>query len=184
MLTRNLAAMAALGMGALATAQTSGNDSRQIVNLSGLSVKGGVSISLDSKLSDRLGTTLTMIGAEFQPLRTLVRGSETYFCAEIHVRDYSGSDGYVIPITINQRFYAGGRPEGLVRRTYGFVGIGAAFVDARRNTNGNAETSLVLHGGVGAELSERIFAEVGLYLGDQRGNARPNLVTFSAGYRF
>ena len=184
MLKKSFAAAAALVLAGAASAQvgSTGSDT-PLVNLSGVSAKLGIGIPFDSDVSSGIGSTLTMIGGEYQLTRSLLRDSETYFAAEIYVRDYSGSRGYILPITINQRFYNTKVISSLQRRQYAFVGVGFAVLD-NNNVSGGTNTSLVLHGGFGAELGERIFAELGAYFGESKGGGRPNLFSISAGYRF
>lgn len=184
MLKKSFAAAAALVVAGAASAQVGGSGSdTSLVNLSGVSAKVGIGIPFDSDVSSGIGSTLTMIGGEYALTKSFLRNSETFFAAEIYVRDYSGSRGYILPITVNQRFYNTNNATAFQRRTYGFVGLGFAVLD-NNNVSGGTNTSLVLHGGVGAELGERIFAELGAYFGESKGGGRPNLISISAGYRF
>ncbi len=183
-LSKSIAAAAALVASGVASAQVGSTSSdAPLVNLSGVSAKLGFGIPYDRDLNNGLGSTLTMVGLEYQLTRPLLRDSETYFSAEIYVRDYSGSRGYVLPITVNQRFYNTRLLSSVQRRQYAFIGLGFAILDNNNNGNGT-DVPFVLHAGVGAELGERIFFELGGYFGENRGNARPNIVSISGGYRF
>ena len=176
------AAIAAIGICGLAAAQVGGNNTdTSLVNTSGVSVKIGIGIPFDRSLSDGIGRTLTGFGIEYQPLRSLLRNSETYFAADIFVRDYSGSRGYGLPITINQRFYNSQTLSTERRRQYAFIGAGFSVVDLN---GGGTNTDFTIRGGVGAELGERVFFEFAAYFGDARGNARPNVFGIFGGYRF
>ena len=182
MFTKSIAAGAALVVAGFAGAQVGGTSEEGLVNLSGFSAKLSVGIPYDSRLRDGLGATLTGLGIEFQPVASLLRGSETYFSAEIFLRDFSGSAGYVIPVTINQRFYNTRVISANVRRSYAFVGIGFAFTDA--DDEGSTSGALALRGGVGSEIGERLFFEAAILFGAQDDRARPNIISISGGYRF
>ena len=189
MFQKSIAAAAALAVTGFvstgfASAQTggTGGENDNLVNLSGVSLKLSVGIPYDDGLRRGLGATLVGLGFEFQPNRSLLRESETYFSAEIFLRDLGATDGYVIPITVNQRFYSSRVTGANVRRSYGFVGVGFAFTDA--DDQGGTSGALAIRGGLGAEIGERLFFEGALLFGAGEDRIRPNIISFSGGYRF
>lgn len=184
MFQKSIAAAAALAVAGFASAQTGGTGSsnEDLVDLSGVSIKLMLGVPYDSSLRNGLGASLTGFGFEFQPTRSLLRDSDTYFAAEIFLRDFSGSQGYVIPITINQRFYNTRVVAANLRRQYGFIGVGFAFTDA--SDAGSTSGALAIRGGVGTEIGERLFFEAGIMFGAGDDRIRPNIISFGGGYRF
>lgn len=184
MFQKSIAAAAALAVAGFAHAQTggTGGSSEDLVDLSGFSVKLSVGIPYENALRRGLGTTLTGFGVEFQPTRSLLRNSETYFSGEIFLRDLGASNGYVIPIFVNQRFYNSNVVTANVRRQYAFAGIGFAFTDA--DNQGGTSGGLALRGGIGSEIGDRLFFEAAIMFGATEDNVRPNIISFSGGYRF
>ncbi len=184
MFQKSIAAAAALAVAGFATAQSGGTSTQNdnLVDLSGVSVKLSVGIPYDDSLRDGLGATLLGLGIEFTPTRTLLRGSDTYFAGEIFLRGLNTDRGYVTALTINQRFYNTTIVAANVRRSYVFGGIGFAFTDG--NDSGGTSAALALRGGVGSEIGERLFFEAAIMFGAGDGDVRPNIISFSGGYRF
>lgn len=165
------AVLAALGTAGAASAQT------RIIDLQpvGVTVRGGVVLPLDSTL-ERLNNSLIGIGIEYQMNRSLLSKGETFIALDYFTPRVAGNKGSVWPLTINQRWYT---DENALRRRYYFLGIGASFIDIV-----NSETAIGVRGGFGAELGDRIIAEVSGYLSDKAGGARANAVGVYLGYRF
>lgn len=167
-------AVAALGV-ATATAQSQDPDALIPVNIS---LRLGVGLPLDNDLRD-VSSSFLAFGVEYRPNRSLLRGGETFFAADLFKGDKSDT-GYIVPVTLNQRFFTRTIADG--RRTYAFVGLGAAFVKG----SDNWDTTIAARGGLGAELGERIFMEGSLTLTDKSSKAgfNGNLIGLYIGYRF
>ncbi len=169
------ALVAALGVSAVASAQDrTGTD----YTPTGMSLRGGVTIPLDSTLS-RLGNTLFDIGIDYQVPTSFLRNSETYISFDYWASSLRFNKGSVIPIAINQRFYSGGQGALEGSRTYLFVGLGAAFIDID-----NSEAAIMVRGGIGKELGPNTFFETIGTFSDRAGGGRANAVAFNIGYRF
>lgn len=167
-------AVAAVGVAA-ASAQTQDPDALIPVNIS---VRLGVGLPIDNDLRD-FSSLFVGLGLEYKSQRSLLAGGETFFALDLFKGDKSDS-GYVIPLTLNQRFFTSNIGDG--RRTYVFVGAGVGFL---KGTN-NWDTAIAVRGGAGAELGERIFVEGNLTLTDRAGRAgfNGNLIGLQIGYRF
>lgn len=165
------AVLAALGTAGAASAQTKTIDLTPV----GVTVRGGVVLPLDSTL-ESLGNSLIGIGLEYQLNRSYLPKGETFVALDYFSPRVAGDKGSVFPLTINQRWYT---DENALRRRYYFLGIGASFIDIV-----NAETAIGIRGGFGAELGDRLIAEVAGYLSDKAGGARANAVGVYLGYRF
>ena len=165
------AVLAALGTAGAASAQTSTIDLTPV----GISVRGGVVLPLDSAL-EGLGTSLIGLGVEYQLPTSYLRTGETYFALDYFRARVAGDKGSVFALTINQRWYQ--NPEA-ARRNYYFLGIGPTLIDIV-----SSDTALGVRGGFGAELGDRIVAEVAGFLSDKAGGARGNAVGLYLGYRF
>jgi hypothetical protein len=165
-----VAAVAALGVCAVASAQ------KLDTTPTGISVKAGVSISMDSTLSDSMGSSLISLGVEYQ-LGNLFKSGETYLSLDYLTKSIAGSKGSIIPITVNQRWYM--KKNGTERRTYGFLGLGIAVVDVVQSG-----TALCFRGGLGVELGAATFAEVAVTLSEATNNVKANTVGLYFGYRF
>ncbi|RYG27195.1 hypothetical protein EON82_00320 [bacterium] len=173
---RNVLTIAAAALGvATASAQTQDPDALIPVNVS---VRLGVGLPIDNDLRD-FSNLFIGLGLEYKSSRSLLAGGETFFALDVFKGDRSDS-GYVIPLTINQRFFTGNIGDG--RRTYAFVGAGVGFLKGQNNW----DTALAVRGGVGADLGPRIFAEGSLTLTDRANRAgfNGNLISLQLGYRF
>ena len=169
-------AAAALGVATASTAFGQTQDPEALVPVN-VSVRLGIGLPIDDNLRD-LSSTFLNFGAEYRLDNSLLRGGATYFAVDLF-KGNTNDDGYVIPLTINQRFYLRNIGDG--RRTYAFGGIGVGFVKG----NDSWDSNFAVRGGLGAELGDRIFAEGALMLtnaGDNRVHG--NLISFSIGYRF
>lgn len=170
-------AAAALGVATASSAygQTQDPDALIPVNVT---VRLGVSLPLDNDLRDT-GSVFANFGAEYRIDHSLLRNGDTYFALDFfksNRHDY----GYVIPLTLNQRFYTRSLADG--RRTYLFGGAGVAWVKGQSDW----DATFAVRGGIGAELGDRIIAEGALVLTTSGSNSdvHGNLLSFSIGYRF
>jgi hypothetical protein len=173
---RNVLTIAAAALCvATASAQTQDPDALIPVNVS---VRLGVGLPIDNDLRD-FSSLFIGFGLEYKTNRSLLANGETFIAADLFKGDKSDS-GYVIPLTLNQRFYTGNIGDG--RRTYAFVGVGIGFLKGQDNW----DTALAVRGGLGAELGERIFVEGSLTLTDKASRAgfNGNLIGLYLGYRF
>jgi hypothetical protein len=168
------ATIAAFGIAGGASAQTTISNNDLIPTA--VTLRAGVCLPLDQTLTD-VANSLVDLGVEFIPSSSLIKGGETFYSLDYFSTGFHGSKGTVWTAAINQRWYHGG-PD-VYRRSYLYLGIGAAVIDV--NTSG---TGFALRGGYGQELGEHIVAEIGGYISDRAGGARANAVTFSLGYRF
>lgn len=167
-------AVAALGV-ATASAQSQDPDALIPVNVS---IRLGIGLPLDNDLRD-VSSSFLAFGLEYQTNRSLLKGGQTYFAADLFKSDKSDT-GYIVPVTLNQRFFTKTIADG--RRTYAFAGVGAAFLKGQDNW----DTSIAVRGGLGAELGEKIFLEGSLTLTDKSSRAgfNGNLIGLYLGYRF
>lgn len=174
---RNLLTIAAASLGVAtasnAFAQTQDPDALIPVNIS---IRAGIALPIDNSLR-QFSSSLFALGAEYQLDHSLLRSGQTYFALDFFKGDRSDT-GYVIPFTINQRFFARQLTGG--RRTYFFLGAGIGFLKG----DDNWTQTFIGRGGVGAELGERIYLEAALTLGDKRKDISANNVGFYVGYRF
>lgn len=165
------AVMAALGLAGAASAQTRTLD----FDLSGISVRAGVTWSAEDDLK-KYGSTFTGIGAEYTLAVPLMKGGETYLSADYITKRLFGERGSILGFTANQRWYLG---SGNGLRNYYFLGAGFAFVDYS-----SSEVAFFGRGGVGTELSDRIFAEAIGTVTPKAGGASGTTVGVYLGYRF
>ncbi len=142
----------------------------------GMSIRGGVAFPIDGTYS-RGQSSLLNIGLEFELPTPLLAGGDTFIALDYQTKGFSGNRGSVFPLTINQRFYGKGRSEG--NRTFGFLGVGVAFVDYT-----SSNTVLCARGGFGAELSTNVFVETEVTIAELADGLRPNSIGVSFGYRF
>ena len=167
-------ALAALGVATASMAFGQTQDPEALVPVN-VSVRLGIGLPIDDNLRDYSSTFLNF-GAEYRIDNSLLKGGDTYFAVDLF-KGNRNDEGYVIPITINQRFYT--RELSTGRRTYAFAGVGVAYV---KGDNWNA--NFAFRGGLGAELGDRIFAEGGLTLTNSKDGISGNLIGLSVGYRF
>lgn len=166
------AVAAALGIFGGASAQTPTRDLTPVA----VTFRAGVCLPLDTKLTDA-GNSLANLGVEYIPMTPLLKGGETFYSLDYFGNGFHGNHGTVYTIAVNQRWYNGGPDQ--FRRSYLFLGIGAAVIDVTKSS-----TTVAIRGGYGQELGEHVIAEIAGYLSDRAAGARANAVTFSLGYRF
>lgn len=143
---------------------------------SGLSVRGGVVLPVDNSL-ENLGSNLIGIGVEYLLPTPLVRGGgETFLSLDYMAPRIGGPKGSVWPLAVNQRWYTN---SSSIRRNYAYLGLGVTFVDVA-----SSGSTIGVRGGVGTELGDRIFAEVGGFLSDKVKGVNANGVGLYLGYRF
>ncbi len=167
------AAIAAISACAVASAQSGNLDTTP----TGISVRAGIAISMDSGLTNNVASSLIGLGLEYRFSSSLLKSGETYISLDYMTKNFSGNKGTIMPLAINQRFFMA--KQGTNRRTYGFLGIGIAVTDVV--TSG---TSLCFRGGFGAELGANTFAEIALTLADAQNNIKANTLGIYLGYRF
>jgi hypothetical protein len=170
---RNVLTFAAAALGvATASAQTQEPDALIPVNVS---IRLGIGLPIDEDLRDASSTFLNL-GLEYKIQRSLLRAGETYFALDLF-KGSTNDDGYLIPFTLNQRFYLNQVGDG--RRTFAFIGAGIAFL------KGNEwDQAFAVRGGLGAELGERIYLESSLTLTDKANGINGNIIGLNIGYRF
>ena len=166
---------AALGVATASNAfgQTQDPDDLIPVNIS---VRLGIGLPIDSHLRE-ISSTFLAAAAEYRIDHSLLRNGDTYFALDFFKGNRSDS-GYIIPFTINQRFYS--RQIGDGRRTYVFAGAGIGFLKG----DDHWTQTFVARGGVGAELGEKIYLEGALTVGDKRQDISANNIGLYLGYRF
>lgn len=170
------ALFAAFGIAGVASAQQGGPTAD--LTPYNVTVRGGVAIPLDSRLTD-VGRTLIDLGVEYQLNNSLLKTGETFFSLDYLATNLRFQHGSVIPFMINQRFYLSQPVGDDYRRNYWFIGAGVSFIDIS-----SSDTAIGLRGGFGAELSEHVVAELAGYISDRASGVRANAVTISLGYRF
>ena len=168
-------AAAALGVATASNAfgQTQDPDALIPVNVS---VRLGIAFPLDNNLRDQT-SLLGALGVEYRIDNSFFSKGDTYFALDFFKGNRT-DDGYIIPFTINQRFYTRQTVDG--RRTYAFGGLGIGFLKG----NNDWTQTFVARGGVGAELGQRIYLEGALTLGDKRKDISANNIGLYVGYRF
>ncbi len=179
-MSKKLIAMALAAIGIVGGAVAQSDDTRIDATPSFLTFRGGLVIPWDDNLrevSDLFGG----IGIDYEFPSQIVRGALTYFSADWWFRTSNGDNGNVFPLAVNFRFYNNAGlsyyPEG---RTYFFVGVGAAIIDA-----GKSSAEWMLRGGVGAELGPNVIGEAVLTFSDESSTkVRANGIGFYLGYRF
>jgi hypothetical protein len=116
------------------------------------------------------------VGVEYQMPNSFLPSGETYFSLDYMAASWNGEKGSNFPFAINERFYSHGYYG---HRSYIYLGIGIDFMDVT-----SSNTVIAARGGLGEELGERIFTEVGANVGDKRDGVAPDAITASLGYRF
>ena len=167
-------AAAALGVATATTASAQTQDPDALIPVN-ISFRLGIGLPIDDKLRDVSSTFLTA-GIEYKIDNSLLRSGQTYFSLDFF-KGSTDDEGYVIPFTINQRFFTRQISDG--RRTYAFVGLGVAFIKGD-----HWDQAIAARGGLGAELGDKIFAEGALTITDKANGISGNLISLSIGYRF
>ncbi len=167
-------AAAALGVATATTAHAQTQDPDALIPVN-ISVRLGIGLPIDDNLRDASSSFINA-GLEYKLDNSLLRSGETYFALDFF-KGNTSDEGYIIPFTINQRFFMRQIPDG--RRTYAFVGAGIGFIKSD-----HWDQVVAVRGGLGAELGERIFAEGALTLTDKARGISGNLISLSIGYRF
>lgn len=143
----------------------------------GVSIRLGVGLPIDSNLRDS-GASLTNVGIDWQFGRSLLPGGEGYLSVDWFAKNFRGKKGTVFPVMVNQRVYQG---EDYGTRSYYFFGVGLTNLDF----DGGSDSVLGLRAGIGKELGESTFFELGGSLSDKgKSGVRGNLFTLNIGYRF
>ena len=168
-------AAAALGVATASNAFGQSQDPDALIPVN-VSLRFGIGLPIDNDLRD-ISPALFALGAEYRIDRSLLRTGETYFALDLFKGDRS-DNGYVIPLTLNQRIYT--RQVGDGRRTYLFFGAGIGFI---KGTNDWTQV-FVGRGGLGAELGERIYLEGALTLSNKKDNIAATNIGLYVGYRF
>ncbi len=173
-----LIALAALAVGALASAQASDPQGDLGQAAIGFSFRIGVFWPADNKLRD-IAKTFWDTGMEYEFEKSLLKNGKTYLAGDWISDEFVGSR-HVANVTINQRIYtrdmrfaAGGSP-------YFFLGGGVEWLHVDRM---NA-TTWCARGGVGAEFKGNYFIEVAASVSPKRNGVNPSGVSASLGYRF
>jgi hypothetical protein len=140
------------------------------------SVRVGVVFPIENSYSN-ISDSFAGVGLEYAFEKSFVAGGESYLSLDYQGKDFGRSNGTVMPLCLNQKWYTGTQEYGT--RTYYFVGVGAAFVDY----NGT-EAAVAARLGVGKEFNQNFFGEVTLMLADKASNIQPNSVSAYVGWRF
>lgn len=131
----------------------------------------------DSTMRDRHSVWYGL-AYEFIPSTQFLSGSETFFSGEFYAGG-TNLKNWAIPLTVNQRFWAGAGGANQMR-TYFFAGAGLFFFDI-----GGSTTTFGVRGGIGMELSDRFSAELVGYLSGKGSNTgRMSGIGVSFGSRF
>jgi hypothetical protein len=145
-----------------------------------ISIKGMFYWPTDSNLRN-IDTLFGGGGLEYLFPVQLIKGSETYMELDFLTHTTSSSNVNVFPLTINQRFYGKQGSAFLTHsgRSFFFLGGGFSWIDP------HGQAKLTFHAGVGSELGERIFMELGSYFSDaNNAGVRNTGVSLALGYRF
>lgn len=114
-------------------------------------------------------------GGDYELNRGLFPNAATVFSVDWYSQN-GGARGNVFPLIISQRFYS----QGVERRTYFQVGLGAAIIDQN-----NSDTVFALRGGVGMDFNDRFFWEANfLWTGDPSGGTSATGAAGFLGVRF
>lgn len=142
----------------------------------GVGLRFGLGLPIDSALRDS-SSTLYNIGLDWQFGRPLLKGGEGYLSIDWIAKDFGGGKGTVFPIAVNQRMYTGGEYGG---RSYYYFGVGVTTLDF-----GSSSSVFGFRGGIGKELGESTFFELGGVFSEKGNNGvSANSFTVNLGYRF
>jgi hypothetical protein len=165
------ATVAACGLSTFAAAQPD----RLNLDLTGLTLRGGVMLPIDSALTDA-GSVFFNIGFDWELQPGFFRPG-TALAIDFLFPSTRFQDN-IIALAFQQRFFQPMDAAGL--RRYFFVGLGAAHVDI-----GRADIVLLGKAGFGVEVSPRTVVEATLFVSDRtRGGVNVNALMGSIGYRF
>ncbi len=174
-IVKSAALAAALGIGAIATAQSSLAPASDYYPYN-FTLRGGVCLPIDSSTSDAIGSSLIALGIDYRCGESLFKGGETYFSLEYMAKSFRGERGTIMPLTINQKFYTNSNSN---KKTYAILGAGVAFLDIT-----SQNTAVAGRAGVGVELSDNVISEIIATISDKAGGGSANSIAFYFGYRF
>lgn len=169
-----IAAFAVASMGASTMAFAQYTSSIGSVHVSDLSVRGGFVYALNTALRDQ-STTLLGLGADYR-LAPILPKSSTYVSFDWITKATTGGSANIFPLCLNERFPLSSNKYG---STYFFVGAGVFF-----NQVGGSTTVLGVRGGLGIDLSSRIFLEATGTLSQVSHGIETNTAGLYVGYRF
>lgn len=140
---KKLLIIAAVATASLAAAQDTANS---------ISVRGGISWPVTSDLSGSFWGA----GLDYNLEKSFLNKGSSFLAIEIMTKN-TNFNQYVLPITLNQRFDLNVGSEMSAQRTYAFVGLGAAVINMNPTS-----TVFAVRGGLGADVSPNMFAELSL----------------------
>lgn len=149
----------------------------QVFELGRTSVRLG-GIYMFEKATRRVTGNMFSLGLDFELGPGILKGADTYGSVDWFGRSANGAKGNMIPFMLNQRLKLSqsipGGPQ-----LYGYFGLGFVNIDVTR-----AQTVWGFRAGVGAGLSQSVFAETGFTYSDSANGARANSFGFWLGYKF
>jgi len=173
-----LIAIAALAVGAIASAQYQDTTPDLGQSAVGFSFRVGVYWPADNAMRD-ISNTFSDVGMEYELEKSLLSTGRTYISGDWISNKFVGGE-HVANLTLNQRIYtrnqrfsAGGTP-------YFFLGGGVEFI----HVNHIDTTTWCVRGGIGAEFKGNYFIEFGGYLSPKKDGINPSGIAGSIGYRF
>ncbi|MEA2552817.1 MAG: hypothetical protein QOJ65_993, partial [Fimbriimonadaceae bacterium] len=178
---RILVALGALVLGTTAFAQTAETQVGQNTLAEaaiGFGFRLGAYFPAESSLR-RGGTAWVDFGVEYDFERSMFRNGTTYASLDWNSPKFLGGEHFMT-LGINQRFYTSHQRYAPSGTSYFYLGVGAGFL----HHSGSDDSTWMVRGGVGVEMQQHYFLEVGGTLSPKIGGANPSGVSASIGYRF
>ncbi len=195
-----IAAVSALALGSLASAQTGNSTSTKLLTNSlgtttavqgdlgptpspaYFTLRGGVDFSIDSQLS-HASSVLLGLGVDYTFSNNIFKNAETYISIDWLARTHGNERFNLFPIALNERFYFSPNQTGkygpTVGTAYAFIGLGGTLYDF-------ADSNFRFSGrlGIGTEFATRWIAEATLILAEPDYGVHADAIGLYVGYKF
>ena len=142
-----------------------------------MNIRGGFVYPLEDATRNFTGNMFG-IGLDFNTNVSLVKGGMGYLSLDYAAKSIGGNKNTFVSVMYNQRFPLGYNKT-TETSTYYFAGVGISFIDVT-----TSKSVLGVRGGVGADLSTNIFAEMTLTFSGNANGAKANTVGVFVGYKF
>lgn len=174
---RVLAAICVLGLGATVFAQSDNAAIAQ--SATGFGFKLGGFFPADSAIRNATSETLVSFGVEYDLETSLFGSGTTFFGLDWISPSFMGGN-HIANFHLDQRFYMGARKFSAGGNAYFFVGVGLVGLDI----NGDSGTGWGVRGGIGTEMRDDWFLEVGGLVTNEINGVNASGVSAMFGYRF
>lgn len=147
-------------------------------SLAGTSLRLGLSFPINNTLSG-FGDNFGNFGFELPTSTAFGDGPDTYLAFDYIAKSLGEfGKGSALMVSYNLRFYS---KNSTTRQSYAYAGLGFASL----NFGASTDSTLALRGGVGMNLSDHTFAEIGgTFSSSTNNNGALNTIGLSVGYRF